>query len=86
MKKFLLGFIVIGLFTFLVGCELQKGCTEPNTINFDSAAKENDGSCTYIKLATLTRTSVSNITSSIAFSGGSISNDGGAMIIARGIY
>ena len=47
MKKLILGFIVIGLFTFLVGCELQKGCTDPKAINFDSAAEENDGSCVY---------------------------------------
>ena len=48
MKKILLGFIAIGLLTF-VGCEKekQKGCTEPNAINFDSAAEENDGSCRY---------------------------------------
>ena len=48
MKKILLGFIAIGLFTF-VGCEKekQKGCTETNAINFDSAAEENDGSCRY---------------------------------------
>ena len=48
MKKILLGFTVIGLFTF-IGCEKekQKGCTEPNAINFDSAAEKNDGSCRY---------------------------------------
>ena len=48
MKKILLGFIAIGLLTF-VGCdkEKQKGCTEPNAINFDLAAEENDGSCRY---------------------------------------
>jgi hypothetical protein len=48
MNKILLGFIAIGLLMF-VGCdkEKQKGCTEPNAINFDSAAEENDGSCRY---------------------------------------
>jgi uncharacterized protein (TIGR02145 family) len=48
MKKILLGFIAIGLLTFL-GCdkEKQKGCTEPNAINYDLVAEENDGSCKY---------------------------------------
>ena len=48
MKKILLGFIAIGLLTF-VGCkkEKQKGCTEPNAINYDSVAEVNDGSCEY---------------------------------------
>ena len=50
MKKILIGFIAIGLLTF-VGCEKekQKGCMEPNAINFDSAAEENDGSCRYVE-------------------------------------
>lgn len=45
-KKVLLGILAIGLIT-LTGCEKQRGCTEPNAINFDSAAEENDGSCLY---------------------------------------
>ena len=48
MKKILIGFLAIGLLAF-VGCdkEKQKGCTEPNAINYDSVAEENDGSCKY---------------------------------------
>ncbi len=46
MKKIILGFIAIG-FLAVVGCEKQRGCTDPNAINFDSAAEENDGSCIY---------------------------------------
>ena len=48
MKNILIGFIALILFTF-IGCEKEKrkGCTEPNAINFDSAAEENDGSCKY---------------------------------------
>ena len=55
MKKILLGFIAIGLLTF-VGCdkEKQKGCTEPNAINYDSVAEENDGSCRYDEVVTET--------------------------------
>ena len=55
MKKILLGVIAIGLLTF-VGCEKdkQKGCTEPNAINYDSVAEENDGSCRYDEVVTET--------------------------------
>ena len=51
MKKILLGFIGILIIT---GCEKQKGCTEPNAINYDSVAEENDGSCRYDEVVTET--------------------------------
>ena len=88
MKKILYGFIAIGLFT-IVGCEKekQKGCTDPNAINFDSAAEENDGSCRHdaaSSLPTLTTTTVSSITDTKAVSGGNITN-GGDTVIFRGV-
>tara|TARA_B100000683_G_scaffold156557_1_gene151186 strand:- start:23 stop:859 length:837 start_codon:yes stop_codon:yes gene_type:complete len=46
MKKLLLGTLAIGMVA-ITGCEKQRGCTEPNAINFDVAAEENDGSCRY---------------------------------------
>ncbi|NQY10431.1 MAG: hypothetical protein HRT71_13075, partial [Flavobacteriales bacterium] len=45
MKKTLFTIITIVLIT--VGCAKQKGCTEPNAINYDTAAEENDGTCVY---------------------------------------
>lgn len=38
--------LALGLIT-ITACEKQSGCTDPQAINFDSAAEENDGSCAY---------------------------------------
>jgi len=47
MKKIFLFGAVIAL--GLASCEKpKKGCTDPDAINFDSAAEVNDGSCIYI--------------------------------------
>lgn len=46
MKKIFLGTLALGLIT-ITACEKQSGCTDPQAINFDSAAEENDGSCAY---------------------------------------
>ena len=44
MKKFLFVLFVFSL--VFVGCK-KKGCTDPNALNFDSKAKQNDGSCEF---------------------------------------
>lgn len=45
MKKIL--FTVLTGALLIVGCAKKEGCTEPNAINYDTAAEENDGSCKY---------------------------------------
>ncbi|MDC1188743.1 hypothetical protein N8089_03015 [Flavobacteriales bacterium] len=49
MKK--LNVILLGAILTLVlsSCVKEKGCTDPNAINFDSSVEENDGSCSYEK-------------------------------------
>ena len=46
MKKILFGFTALVLITF-TGCQKEKGCTDPNAFNFDSAAEKDDGNCVY---------------------------------------
>ncbi len=46
VKKILFGFTALVLITF-TGCQKEKGCTDPNAFNFDSAAEKDDGNCVY---------------------------------------
>lgn len=46
MKNLIIAILAIGFIIF-VGCEKERGCTDPNAINFDSAAEEDNGTCEY---------------------------------------
>lgn len=52
--------IVVGI-TMVQSCKDKKGCTDPDAINYDSDAEEDDGSCKYGDKATDTLNS--NVTS-----------------------
>ncbi|WP_417265220.1 hypothetical protein [Brumimicrobium sp.] len=45
LKTITIGILVLGL-SSLSSCK-REGCTDPNSINFDTKAKKNDGSCRY---------------------------------------
>ena len=46
--KTILSITLIGSITvFSSSCKRREGCTDPNAINYDSKAKQDDGSCEY---------------------------------------
>lgn len=45
-KFLMLAFIIAGMAMFS-SCKKKEGCTDPTAINYDSDAKEDDGSCIY---------------------------------------
>jgi hypothetical protein len=48
--KVLMQILGIALLPFFIfGCELEQGCTDPNSLDYDAIAEEDDGSCTYSK-------------------------------------
>jgi hypothetical protein len=42
-KPALVLFLAVGLFS----CKKEPGCTDPNAVNYEASAEENDGSCTF---------------------------------------
>ena len=65
----------------LGSCE-KEGCTDPDAVNYDSSANDEDGTCEYVPtLSTIPLI----VTGKTVESGGVISSDGGSAITLRGV-
>ena len=83
MNKILFVLVVCSL--ALTGCK-KKGCMDPAALNYDSKAKQEDGSCEFPPPdAVLTTTSASNVTTASATLGGNITANGGSTVTQRGV-
>ena len=41
-------YLLLGMAFFLAGCDITyRGCTDPQAVNYDAIAEEDDGTCTY---------------------------------------
>ncbi|MSQ78049.1 MAG: hypothetical protein EXR21_00035 [Flavobacteriaceae bacterium] len=76
-------FLLVPLF-FVISCSSKKGCTDAHALNFESAARFDDSSCSYKEFSQkpdsfLTLKSKFNETSGLVFFGGRVwtHNDGG---------
>ncbi|MCC6724868.1 MAG: T9SS type A sorting domain-containing protein [Saprospiraceae bacterium] len=78
MRKKLLNFYLIcfAINSFSIACaNAQTGCTDPQALNFDPAAQENDGSCAYPP-TTYFPTQVANLPAAITEASGAEFFDG----------
>jgi uncharacterized protein (TIGR02145 family) len=90
MNKILFVLVVCSL--VFSGCK-KKGCTDPAALNYDSKAKQEDGSCEFAtnvlptnsNFATLTTASATNVTTNSATLGGNITANGGSTVTQRGV-
>ena len=67
----------------LFGSCNKPGCTDPDAVNYDSSANDEDGTCQYIP--TVSTMPITSKTANSATCGGIISSDGGQEITVRGV-
>jgi len=82
MRKIL--FVLLAFFSVFLGCN-KKGCMEPTALNYDSKAKQEDGSCEFPELPLITTATLSDIYNGQAKCGGNITSDGGSAVTQRGV-
>ena len=80
MKKAILVMVVCS-FT-LLACK-KKGCTDPLAVNYDSSAKDDNGTC--LSVPTLSTIPLVSLSIDSVQTGGIITSDGNSLVTERGI-
>ena len=70
--KYKILFLIIGLFSCVLSNAQTRGCTDKQANNYNSSAKENDGSCTYNKTSYKSKIICSKLSDTLIESSGLI--------------